>query len=57
MSLVQPSAMRDALMHRQFPVCRTCRWHVRNYGTDEEPKFVTLCNACKINFDQVSGGR
>ncbi|KAL2613705.1 hypothetical protein R1flu_025397 [Riccia fluitans] len=30
----------------------TCRWHVRNYGTEEEPKHVTLCNACKINFDQ-----
>ncbi|KAG6548745.1 hypothetical protein Mapa_009755 [Marchantia paleacea] len=30
----------------------TCRWHVRNYGSEEEPKHVTLCNACKINFDQ-----
>ncbi|KAH9546184.1 hypothetical protein CY35_12G081800 [Sphagnum magellanicum] len=30
----------------------TCRWHVRNYGSDKEPKHVTLCNACKINFDQ-----
>ncbi|GBG83688.1 hypothetical protein CBR_g37489 [Chara braunii] len=30
----------------------TCRWHVRNYGSEEEPKNVTLCNACKINFDQ-----
>ncbi len=33
--------------------CRTCRWHVRNYGSEKEPKHVTLCNACKINFDQV----
>ncbi|CAK9855851.1 unnamed protein product [Sphagnum jensenii] len=30
----------------------TCRWHVRNYGSEKEPKHVTLCNACKINFDQ-----
>ncbi|CAM6129195.1 unnamed protein product [Calypogeia fissa] len=30
----------------------TCRWHVRNYGSEEDPKHVTLCNACKINFDQ-----
>ncbi|GAQ85282.1 Putative PHD zinc finger containing protein [Klebsormidium nitens] len=30
----------------------TCRWHVRNYGSEEEPQNVTLCNACKINFDQ-----
>ncbi|KAH9559568.1 hypothetical protein CY35_06G067000 [Sphagnum magellanicum] len=33
----------------------TCRWHVRNYGSDKEPKHVTLCNACKINFDQWVG--
>lgn len=32
--------------------CRTCRWHVRNYGSQKDPKHVTLCNACKINFDQ-----
>ncbi|XP_024364617.1 uncharacterized protein [Physcomitrium patens] len=30
----------------------TCRWHVRNYGSQKDPKHVTLCNACKINFDQ-----
>jgi len=30
----------------------TCRWHVRNYGTESAPEMVTLCNACKINFDQ-----
>ena len=30
----------------------TCRWHIRNYGTEAEPEMVTLCNACKINFDQ-----
>ena len=34
-------------------VCRTCRWHVRNYGSHKEPNYVTLCNACKINYDQV----
>lgn len=30
----------------------TCRWHVRNYGSHKEPNYVTLCNACKINYDQ-----
>ncbi|GJP69221.1 hypothetical protein CLOP_g168, partial [Closterium sp. NIES-67] len=30
----------------------TCRWHVRNYGSEDDPVNVTLCNACKINFDQ-----
>lgn len=33
--------------------CRTCRWHIRNCGTKERANHVTLCNACKINFDQV----
>jgi hypothetical protein len=58
-TLVEPMLSRQLCSN---PHCKrtspgdgpTCRWHVRNYGSDKEPKHVTLCNACKINFDQVS---
>lgn len=51
---MDPSAFeKTPLQTYRADDCRTCRWHVRNYGSHKEPNYVTLCNACKINYDQV----